>query len=99
MEKIIQLHNNGNGSNNSNNNNNETILIASSRERVTFMPTWPEKGVDGKSRTDRFIDKSKMDGERKNDLDYDPFASIDLMKMEEEVRSDQVRIQLKLSDL
>ena len=25
-----------------------------------------------------------------NDLDYDPFAAIDLMKMEEEVRSDQV---------
>ena len=26
-----------------------------------------------------------------NDLDYDPFASIDLMKMEDEVRSDQVK--------
>ena len=37
-----------------------------------------------------------MDGEQKNDLDYDPFASIDLMKMEEEVRPDQVRIHLNL---
>jgi len=40
-----------------------------------------------------------MDGEHKNDLDYDLFASIDLTKMEEEVRSDQVRFQFNFSGL
>ena len=36
-----------------------------------------------------------METERKkfeNDLDYDPFDSIDLIKMEDEVRPDQVQI-------
>jgi hypothetical protein len=37
-----------------------------------------------------------METERKkfsNDLDYDPFDSIDLIKMEDEVRPDQVPIK------
>ncbi len=53
-----------------------------------------EKGLMWKKQKSRSL--CKMETERKkfsNDLDYDPFDSIDLIKMEDEVRPDQVPIK------